>query len=753
MKKTTIITLSALALSIGASAQSKFDLPAAHLVGTAQSAMTARSASGPFLAPAEDKEYTVIVKFNNAEAAQQAYELGYTVVNVRADMALMQLTPSQMEELAKLPEVKQIALGEDLELKVNMAREATGVDAVHSGTGLNQAYTGKGIVVGLMDTGLDPNHANFTQDGELRIKRLWSITGSNGAISEYDTPAKIKSFTTDFNGGTHATHVLGIMAGSFNQSSGKNGSTAIVNSNGSAQISTIRPNPYYGVAKDAEIAACCGTLEGNNIITALEKISGYAKEVGKPAVMNLSLGNNSGPHDGTDVRSQYMAEVGKDMLICVSAGNEGTSPVSLHKNFTASDKVVKTTVASNTAITGGRVEIWGNDATQFNVTIAAVDKTTGEIKYSYKVDKNLEGKQILLTSAGYMNPETVRDPEMGKYFGDMATIWINSNVDTNNNRYTFSATLNTKIGSERDVMPAFIIEGQAGKSIDMFSNTGLYANKLNGFTDGDDTNSINGMGCGDNILVVGAYTNRQYWPVLEGDMYGYRNATIGDIAYFSSYGKTFQGRQLPDIVGPGMGMISSYSYHYVNAGNDQDATSEKNDNYFTATYTEGTGRNQRTSYWKEMSGTSMSSPFVAGVLALWLEADPSLKISDVKDILAKTAKKDEYTAKNPERWGLGKIDALAGIKEVLARQAGVSDVAVEANKMIISEIDGRTFEVFAAGADAVEAHLYSMSGALAATANASGDTATLSAASVAPGIYILKATANGTTETHKLIIR
>ena len=149
----------------------------------------------------------------------------------------------------------------------------------------------------------------------------------------------------------------------------------------------------------------------------------------------------------------------------------------------------------------------------------------------------------------------------------------------------------------------------------------------------------------------------------------------------------------------------------------------------------------------------MSSPFVAGVLALWLEADPSLKISDVKDILAKTAKKDEYTAKNPERWGLGKIDALAGIKEVLARQAGVSDVAVEANKMIISEIDGRTFEVFAAGADAVEAHLYSMSGALAATANASGDTATLSAASVAPGIYILKATANGTTETHKLIIR
>lgn len=752
MKKTTIITLSALALSIGASAQSKFDLPAAHLVGTAQSAMSARSASGPFLAPAEDKEYTVIVKFTSTEAAEQAYEFGYPVVNVRADMALMQLTPAQMEELAKLPEVKQIALGEDLELKVNVAREATGVDAIHSGTGLGQAYTGKGVVVGLMDTGLDPNHANFTVDGELRIKRLWSITGSNGAISEYDTPAKIKAFTTDYNGGTHATHVLGIMAGSFNKRTGSNGSTAIVNSNGSAQISTIRPNPYYGVAKDAEIAACCGTLQGNNIITALEKISAYSKEVGKPAVMNLSLGNNSGPHDGTDTRSQYMAEVGKEMLICVSAGNEGTSPVSLHKDFTASDKIVRTTVGANTAVEG-HVEIWGNDATIFNVTLAAVDKTTGEIKYSYKVDKNLEGNQVLLTSAGYTNPGTVRDPEMGKYFGDMATVWLNSNIDTNNKRYTFSASFDFKIGSVRDVMPAFIIEGQAGKSIDMFSNVGLYSNKLNGFTQGDDTNSINGMACGDNILVVGAYTNRQYWPVLEGDMYGYRNATVGDIAYFSSYGKTFQGRQLPDITGPGMGMVSSYSYYYVSNGNDMDATSDKVDNYFSGKYTEGTGRNQRTSYWKEMSGTSMSSPFVAGVLALWLEADPSLKISDVKDILAKTAKKDEYTAKNPERWGMGKIDALAGIKEVLARQAGVSDVAVEANKMIISEIDGRTFEVFAAGAGAVEAQLYSMSGALAATASASGDTATLSAASVAPGIYILKATANGTTETHKLIIR
>ena len=74
---------------------------------------------------------------------------------------------------------------------------------------------------------------------------------------------------------------------------------------------------------------------------------------------------------------------------------------------------------------------------------------------------------------------------------------------------------------------------------------------------------------------------------------------------------------------------------------------------------------KETNYWMEMSGTSMSSPFVAGVLALWLEAVPTLTMDRVKEIIRKTATHDEFTAKDPDKWGMGKINALAGLKEIL----------------------------------------------------------------------------------------
>ncbi len=745
MKKTLFLTLSAAAVTFGTFAQSKFDMPASFLVNNSQAAIMSRSASGPVLIPEEvTNEFTTIVSFKDESAAAKMLESGYKVINVRANMALMTLTPVQMQELAKDEEVVSISLGEEVSAKLNVAREVTGVDAIHSGSdGLPRAYTGKGVIVGLMDTGLDLNHVNFLdKDGNLRAKRLWVITGQNSAVTEYDTPEKIKNFTTDQSAGTHGTHVLGIMAGSYND---KGGQTAIINANDKVQVSTLRANPYYGVATEAEIAANAGTLDNNNIIVALEKLSKYSKEVGKPAVMNLSLGNNVGPHDGTDDRSKYMAEIGKEMIICVSAGNEGSEPVSLHKDFTASDNTIRT-FSSNSASSSGRIEMWGSDATKFDVTFVAVDKTNGNIIYSYKLDKNLQGEQVLIIGNYYGNAGAIKHPDFNDSFGEKAALYMSTNVNPNNNRYSFSATLQLNRGTKgTNILPGFIVEGQAGKSVDIFagSGTALLSNNISGYTQGNDECSINGMGCADNMLVVGAYINRENWPVLEKDLYGYRNATTGDIAYFSSYGKTFQGRQLPDICGPGMGMISSYSYHYVNAGNDVDGGK-----YFTANKEHG----KRTSYWKEMSGTSMSSPFVAGVMALWLEADPTLSISKIKEILKKTAKNDEFTAKSPERWGYGKIDALAGLKEIL-NLGGVSDITVEANKMLVSPIDERTYEVFAAGADNVSLQLYSMSGALAASADANGDTATLSAASAAPGVYILKATANGHTETHKLVLR
>lgn len=63
----------------------------------------------------------------------------------------------------------------------------------------------------------------------------------------------------------------------------------------------------------------------------------------------------------------------------------------------------------------------------------------------------------------------------------------------------------------------------------------------------------------------------------------------------------------------------------------------------------------------------MATPVVAGAIALWLEANPSLTYKDVVRIIKETAVKDDFVKNtgDPVQWGAGKFDAYAGLKQVL----------------------------------------------------------------------------------------
>ena len=84
--------------------------------------------------------------------------------------------------MAALDAVKALSMGDKEYLHMSVARVAPGVDDIHKGVAetANHSYTGKGIIAGIMDTGLQPNHVNFLDsEGEPRIKRLFVITGSS----------------------------------------------------------------------------------------------------------------------------------------------------------------------------------------------------------------------------------------------------------------------------------------------------------------------------------------------------------------------------------------------------------------------------------------------------------------------------------------------------------------------------------------------------------------------------------------------
>lgn len=735
MKRIILAAVGA-ALAATALAQSKLDAPAAQLKALAQSAAVAKSRGADVraLAPASTAtaKQAYIVTFEDEQAAADLCAgTDLDVIDQRADMAIILLSPADVEDLEARSDVRRISLGYDNKAHLNMARPSGNVSPIHAGTGLDKAYTGKGVVVGMMDTGVDVNHLSFLDaNGKPRAKRLYVLNG-NG-FEQYTNETAISNYTRDTKDETHGTHVMGIMAGAYN---GKGAQAYINPATGRFVSTSTKVLDFNGVATEADLVPCAGTLGGNNPSIAAAQILKYAQSVGAPAVMNMSLGHNWGPHDGSSDACRYFAEVGKNMIICVSAGNEASEVINYHKDFTATDKQVKTIVSKN-AGSMGLIDIWGVDSTPFTATIAAVNKTTGAIEYSYKFDKT-----ATLTGMAYTVPDYVHDAKFDTYFGKTGAVLVTTNVDSNNNRYNIY--FQYQLAGSSNYYTALIIDGVAGKSVDLYcggSDETISSQGLAGYVDGNDTQCINDLACGKNTISVGAYLNRTQYCTLDGNTWTFKGYNEGQLAPFSSYGKNFQGEQLPHITAPGMGIISAYSNYYVAAGN----IGAKE---VTASVT-GTSRS---SYWAEMSGTSMSSPFVAGVCALWLQADPTLTVNDIKAIMKDTAKKDNFTSVNPERWGYGKIDALAGLKKILT-QGAVSSVTAD-REILINSTGSNTWDIFAPSATKIDARLFGMNGALASSVTADGENASLDASSLAPGIYVLRVDAAGSTATRKIAVR
>ena len=761
MKKSAIISLSLLA-AFGAFAQAKLDVGAIEKLSAAKmlTAPAARSGEMSVIESTRFERAPFFVTVDDESDILELEKMGYTVVSHIDDMAIVSMTPSQLMEIVELPFVQRISASEEVYTLLNDARAATGVDIIHSGpskdASLPSSFTGKNVVVGIMDTGVDINHINFLKDVSStgfftgnpakdlpnRASRVWILSGQDQGQT-FDTPEKIAAFQTDKESATHGTHVLGIAAGSFK---GKCNAPTITASGGTNSIS--KANPFYGVAYDADLAVACGDLTTANISSALSRVSQYAKEVGKPAVMNLSLGHTAGPHDGTSDYSEFLDKAGKDMIICVSAGNEADLPIAI-ENFTGGS--LKTCLATSGSV-GGHWEIWNGNSDALSLTFIVMDKETNSPAWTYRL-KLTPGETYYLTGTYYNNPAYDTQAKMDDYFSNQSNMIVTCGVNSKNNRYSISIQGNFQ-GSgnkSRRYIPAIQVDGKAGQKMSVYGNnsTALYSNGFAGFSQGSGDGSINEMACAKNVIAVGAYVNKTQWA-LNGNQkgkVGFNGVSKGQIAPFSSYGKTFDGRQLPHVAGPGMGMISSMSYYYYQ--NLQPGNEDYDGMVFGVD--EGTKR-KRSSYWVQMSGTSMSSPFVAGVMALWLEADPTLTVEEARNIINETADQDTYTRQAPARFGAGKINALAGLKKVLAISSGINDVAADGRDILINQTGDNTYDLFCAGADRIQASLYSVSGMLVATATATGDNLVFTP-EASNGIYILKVEAGNRTATQKVTLR
>ncbi len=725
MRKPLIILFAALSLSV--SAQQKVDLittsAISRLPQDKATPATSNLLKSTVSTPDSQGNMRLLIEVNDNTDLASLRELGAEITGVYGDVITCTMPAENVMQLNDQENVKSVTSARRVRLLNDKGRadNALNVDAVHKGTSLPQSYKGDGVIVGIFDSGFDTNHINFYDDEQQssRISRVWVYTGNTytGAITEkaYTNPTAIANLSTENADETHGTHVLGTITGSYD------GGTSTTS--------------YYGMAPHADIAIGCGDMYDDAILAGLRNIANYAESQNKPVVINMSLGTNLGHHDETSPFNKALDEIAKDTPIVLAAGNEGDLNVALRKTFSADDTKLMTVIDPTYYLSGqassyqafGNIEIIGNNSKAFTLSLGLYNTTTKTLvatlpitshnwtywANTYASVSGTKKTDTNFTSAFYND----------SYFGAAVAI------SPDNNRYyaLIDMDMYYKTTSKK-IVPVIIVEGSEGQTVDLYTDTytEFASRNITGYSDGTTDGTISDMACGLNTISVGAYATRNSYP--------YSGETLNDILSYSSYGKLIDGRTLPHITAPGQAIVSSMSTPY------------KSSDYYDSTYDKifsTVTANGRDHYWCHMGGTSMATPGVTGCIALWLEANPDLTPEQVREIAMQTARQDSYVtggkAQASYQWGAGKLDAYEGIKLALEyKDSGVENVITDdSTRLMVQNLGNDNYEIFLAGEEFITASVYSVSGALAMSSSANGNTLTLDCSSLASGIYII----------------
>lgn len=625
-------------------------------------------------------------------------DLGIQIYRKKGKIVTAEIPVDQIVAVSEMEDVLTIDVEKPVRLMNDAGRSHSRVDELHVGTALSQPYSGNGVVIGICDQGIDFNHIAFKDaNGESRVKRVFLDERTNppaGANtsedsyggSVYDTPEAIAALTTDFTGGSHGTHTAGTAAGSY------------------------MGNEFYGYAPGADLVMCgLSNLSDMNIANTMAYVFDYAASVNKPAVVNCSLGSNIGPHDGTNTLELMIDEMsGEGRVVSIAAGNEGDFPLHASKCFESPEDELKILVEG--VNTGNReyrgvVDAWCKTNEAIGVKAVVYDVESGEILY--------ETPAFDASAEDYVVYQSSSNSELAQYY--RGSIKFYNGVNEVNQKFNIYCDIDlTTVQQMATYYLGFVYTGDTGQEVNVWADASylfLAALDIPGWTNGTPACSISSMATGNQTISVGSYNSKSSYTTIYGNNFNYGGRFPKDeISSFSSSGIDMRGISRPEVLAPGAIIISSFNGHdRATSGSLRPAL---------AVELKGDGRNY---HWGDMTGTSMATPAVTGILALWLEADPTLTPTRIKEILQKTSLKDSYVTDAPVRSGAGKIDAYAGLLEVLR---GVTGLHAERNinKVLISApVDGN-FEVYAPGETGqVTVNIYSPNGMLLYTTTQSNE--------------------------------
>lgn len=598
----------------------------------------------------------VFIRLNDPGALTELRAAGAEIGAVVGDIVSAQVTYAALERIAGSPLFGEIEAAHAVTLQHDSAMLANRADVVRRQVGNTWAGTaGQGVIIGVIDTGIDFRHEDFlTPDGSTRLLGLWDQTRpgnppagySYGFFCSRDAIQQALLVVVnsphcpqaDTNG--HGSHTAGSAAG--------DGSSA-------GPGNSFR---YAGVAPLADLIVVKGgngSFLENQIIDALHWLEAQARAFDRPMVVNLSLGGQAGPHDGSRLYEKAIDALSRPgFIVVVSSGNEGSNNNLRNAQGNPVTDPLFLIHATGDAIPGSTREFTFeippytplpgicNDAVLFSFWQKPLDRMA--------ITVVRPGGSEFTVQPGFV--ETQDHPNGYIYIdnGQSGPRPQNGDIEGLIQVSDCGSGATPAIGSWK--IRITTVSG-TGQPYHMW----LYSNFLGGSeiargTAGFDNRFIVGSpGNARSAVTVGAYVTRLCWPSLNGQMCLNQREQLGDLARFSSGGPTRDGRMKPEITAPGLVVISVRS-----SNANQTLTRVTPDGQHFA--------NQ---------GTSMAAPQVTGAIALMLQGDPTLTAEQVRQIFARTATRDLFTqrvygtdagATPADWWGYGKLNVAAALCEL-----------------------------------------------------------------------------------------
>ena len=649
------------------------------------------------------------VSVTDADAvAKYMADNGYEAEVITDKLVVVTLPPSFIPTLAERTDVNYIHASQQLYPRLSVARTETGVTKVTEGEGLETPFTGKGVVVGIIDQGFEYAHPAFTN----RVVR-YGASGTSGTL----TSSRPTRDSRDDVG--HATHVANIAAGS-----------------------KVSGSDYYGFATDADLILISSDFANSSVLKQAKAIKNYAENNGQPWVLNMSFGAEIGPHDGSTEFDRGMSDLcGPGGLMVAAMGNSGGSKIHARRAFTSDDTPVYLKIKPTSDNINNYIysTIWSeaNDGqSHFDVKFIV-----------YAANKRYEPTSSQMSSSG---------------------LYVYKGIDPNNQRqyYTIQGRLDNLIkvldlssmstcsfffevtGKKDDAFHAWLDSDNA--PCEFVTSATPYRT-----TQGDDEYLCGEGGASvGKAVAVGSYNVRDTFTNINNATYSMKSwaGSANAMSNFTSPGPQLGDAVKPAISAPGGLVISAFSQNSTYFSDYQD--------YQIQTV----AVNGKKYYYGLMSGTSMASPAVTGILALWLEANPKLTYEDVLKIFQETARRDKTTGDADEtgwnaRSGYGKIDAYEGLKKALemANQSGINEMQNTEKPVSFMKNSDEWKVLFNNNETYAQLEVVSMNGQVVYNkrieAPRRGQEELINLQNLTPGVYVLHVNTLAGSITRKVVVK